>query len=352
MKRSCIALALAVCLAVSSSAGARAESITLMTYNVENLFDDVRNGTEYREFDPGTANWNAEFFKLRVDTIGEVVRKAVAGGPDILLLQEVENENALQALVQQGLKGMGYVAQVLVPKKKLSANVAIVSRLAIARVRSHAVPPWRGDTPMRDIIEAEIQVSGHTLYVLNNHWKSKTDGVKATEASRREAAAVLARRIREILTQDPAADIVAAGDMNESIDEYRRIGGRYQTALLPENQNVPKLIAGQSIFLSANLRGLDAWGERCMLYDPWYEMEEPRRGSYFYQDEWLTVDHMLLSPGLFDTDGFSYRPESFAPVRLPFLLTAKGAPRKWTGLTGDRGYSDHLPLLLTLDVRK
>ncbi|MGA2976480.1 MAG: endonuclease/exonuclease/phosphatase family protein [Spirochaetia bacterium] len=348
MKRSCIALALAVCLAVSSSAA----TVTLMTYNVENLFDDVRDGTEYREFDPGTGKWNAEFFKVRIETIGEVVRKAIAGGPDILLLQEVENENTLKALVQQGFKGMGYAAQVLVPKKKLSANVAIVSRLAITRVRSHAVPPWRGDTPVRDIIEAEIQVSGHTLYVLNNHWKSKTEGVKATEASRREAASVLARRIREILTQDPAADIIAAGDMNESIDEYGRVGGRYQTALLPENQNVPKLIADRSIFLSANIRGLEARGERCMLYDPWYEIEESRRGSYFYQGEWLTVDHMLLSAGLFDMNGFSYQRESFAPVRLPFLLTAKGAPRKWTGLAGDRGYSDHLPLLLTLNVRK
>jgi len=30
-----------------------ASALTLMSYNLQNLFDDVRNGTEYREFDPG-----------------------------------------------------------------------------------------------------------------------------------------------------------------------------------------------------------------------------------------------------------------------------------------------------------
>ncbi len=73
--------------------------ITVMSYNVENLFDDVDDGTEFRDYDPEKGKWDAEAFALRVDTIAEVVRKAVPGGPDILLLQEVENENALRALV-------------------------------------------------------------------------------------------------------------------------------------------------------------------------------------------------------------------------------------------------------------
>jgi hypothetical protein len=36
-------------------------------------------------------------------------------------------------------------------------------------------------------------------------------------------------------------------------------------------------------------------------------------------------------------------------VRLPFLLSTDGVPKKWTGLSSARGYSDHLPLLVTLD---
>ena len=85
-----------------------------------------------------------------------------------------------------------------------------------------------------------------------------------------------------------------------------------------------------------------------MLYEPWYELPEAKRGSYFYQGGWETMDHILLSAGLFDTHGFHYHPGSFTALRLAFLLRPNGTPRSGH-LTGTRGYSDHLPLLLTLD---
>jgi endonuclease/exonuclease/phosphatase family metal-dependent hydrolase len=337
-------LALLVCLAPGAA------GLSIMSYNVENLFDDVRDGSEFREFDPGRADWNTEFFMVRVQSIAEVVRKALPGGPDILLLQEVENEHALDTLVEEGLRGMGYAYRSIVPKKRLAANVAIVSRLPILRIRTHAVGPWKG-APVRDILEAELSVDGRTLYLFNNHWKSKSDGVKATEVSRLEAAAVLGRRIREILAGDPNADILAAGDMNESLDEYALTGRKYQTALIPETEAAPERYAPASIFLSGNARGLGVMGDRLVLYEPWFEVQASRRGSYAYQEEWLTVDHMLLSPGLLDTQGFAYRWGSFTVVRQPFLLDADGLPKRWTGLVKARGYSDHLPILIALDQK-
>jgi len=322
-----------------------------MSYNVENLFDDVDNGSEFREFDPGRGAWSTELFQVRVDTIAEVVRKSVAGGPDVLLLQEVENENALEVLVRKGLRGMGYRDLVIVPKKRLAASIGIVSRLPIARVRTHAVGPWNGD-PVRDILEVEIEMSGHTLHLFNNHWKSKTGGTKATEPSRLESSGAVARRIREILAQDPAADIVLAGDMNENLDEYALIGRKYQTALLPAMEKVSAEFERQSLFLAGNARQPGIAGDRVTLYEPWFELPGERRGSYVYQGDWQTMDHLLLSAGLLDSQGFSYRWGSFSVVTLPFLLTEKGVPRKWAGLAGTRGYSDHLPLLITLELRK
>ena len=32
--------------------------VTVLSYNVENLFDDVDNGTEYPENDPGAGEWD------------------------------------------------------------------------------------------------------------------------------------------------------------------------------------------------------------------------------------------------------------------------------------------------------
>lgn len=347
MKTHRIVAFLALCTAVAAS------GLTVMSYNVENLFDDVRDGTEYREFDPGRSKWNGESFLLRVKALSEVVRKSVAGGPDILLLQEVENGHALQVLVTEGARGMGYAWHVLVPKDGLAANVAIVSRIPIARIRTHAVGPWKGvknsNVPVRDILEAQIEISGHTLYLFNNHWKSKTEGMKATEPSRRESASVLARRIAEILAQDPAADIVAAGDMNENVDEYARGGRRYITALMPAREE-PQASPGISLAETAPF--LAGPAGRCVLFDPWFEVAPAARGSYAWQGDWLTVDHMLLSAGLFDRQGFTYRRSSFTALRMPFLLDERGLPRRWSDRGGRNGFSDHLPILLTLDIGK
>lgn len=328
-----------------------APALTILTYNVENLFDDRDDGSEFPEFDPSKGRWSSDLFHMRVETIAEVVRKSTPGGPDILVLQEVENANALRVLLGDGLKGMGYASSVILPKKKLAANVAIASRLPINRVLSHSVRPWKRN-PVRDVIEVEIGSKAGTLHLFDDHWKSKAGGAKATEGSRLESAGIVARRIREILREDPKADIVVAGDMNENMDEYARVGRRYQTALIPASEKVPAAYAASSIFLSGSAAEATTASKddaRVVLYEPWYELSATGRGSYYYQGEWETMDHMLLSSGLFDSHGYRYREGSFTVLRLPFLLRRDGTPQKWTHAKDSRGYSDHLPLLLTLD---
>jgi endonuclease/exonuclease/phosphatase family metal-dependent hydrolase len=314
----------ALCLACAATASC----LTVMSWNVRNLFDDVRDGTEYREFDPSRGTWTSESFRLKIDTIGATVRKAVRGGPDILLLQEVENAHALDVLVTRGLSGMGYSWRVFAPKPGLPANVAILSRLPVRRVGTHAVRPWKATLAVRDIVEAEIQTGGRALFVFCLHLKSKTEGVRSTEQARAEAAAVLARRIAEITASDPGADIVAAGDFNESVDEYARIGRRYPTALMTEEYGA----AASGLVVSGRP---GTWDGARVLFDPWLESPHAPPGSYFYQGEWLSVDHILLSRGLFDARGFSYRRGSFTAVSLP-------APPGGGG-------SDHLPVVLTID---
>ncbi len=319
-----------------------------MVYNVENLFDDVADGSEYREFDPRRSGWSSELFALRVDTIAEVVRKAVPGGPDILAIQEVENMRALEAL-QSALRDLRYTHVVLVPKRGLATNTGILSRLPVAQVHSFAVPRWKGDA-VRDVVEAEIVSGGKTLHLLNNHWKSKTEGPRETEESRLRASRVVNHRLRQILAEDPSADVIVAGDLNENSDDYRRSGRMFQTALILFGEKVPPAFSSSSIFLTGVPAEAGLRDGRLVLYDPWFEVAPSDRGSYVYRKQWQTLDHVLLSAGLFDGKGFTYRTGSFKVFRPPFLLTAKGAPRKWDSLKGKRGYSDHLPLIVRLST--
>jgi endonuclease/exonuclease/phosphatase family metal-dependent hydrolase len=343
VKRVFLLLLLLPCIAACSP------GLTVLCWNVENLFDDVDDGTEFPEYDPGRGRWDTESFRLRVDTVAETIRKAVPGGPDVLVLQEVENENALRALVGEALKDLDYAWTAIVAKPDLPANIAVASRAPIARVHTIGVSAY-GDNELRDLLEVEIEQDGRRLHVFNNHWKAKSGGTRQTEGWRVEAACKLGRRVREILDADPQADILAAGDFNENVDEWLQAGRAYQAALVPIDDRPPAEYLDCSILLTGRPAEAGMHNGALVLYEPWYEIAESERGSYSYQHQWQTVDHVLLSPGLFDNRGYRYRRESFRVVRLPFLLAADGTPKRWSGLSGVRGYSDHLPLLVTLDL--
>ncbi len=343
MKRALILPFLFLCIAACSP------GLTVLCWNVENLFDDVDDGTEFPDYDPGRGRWDTESFRLRVDTVAEAIRKSVPGGPDVLVLQEVENGNALRALAGDALKDLGYAWTAIVAKPGLPANVAVASRVPIARVHTIGLSAYGGNE-VRDLLEVEIEQDGRRLHVFDNHWKAKSGGARETETWRIEAACRLARRVREILAADPSADLIAAGDFNENVDEWRQAGRLYPVALVPVDDAPPAAFLGCTILLADDPSDAGVRDGVLTLYEPWYEVAESERGSYTYQRQWQTVDHVLLSPGLFDDRGYRYRKGSFRVVRLPFLLNPDGTPRRWTRLSGQRGYSDHLPLLVTLEA--
>ena len=271
------------------------------------------------------------------------------GGPDILLLQEIENGNALAVLRDRGLAGMGYACAVIVPKEGLAANVAVLSRLPVTRVHTWHVGPLDG-AAVRDILEVEVAAGGRTLHLLVNHWKSRVEGTRQTEPSRRESARAVVRRTREILAADPLADVLVAGDFNEDPDGRAPSDRGWRSALVKAGEDVPVEARAWTIALSGDAGRLGVRDGTLVLYDPWLELPPSLRGSSVYRGAWQTPDRILLSPGLFDRTGASYRKGSFRAVRLPFLVLPDGSPRRWRGLRGPRGYSDHLPLLLTLDT--
>jgi len=328
--------------------------LVIMSYNVNNLFDDVDDGTEYPEFDPGRGRWGSEEFEAKLRAIAEVIRKACPGGPDVVALQEVERENALERLGEGPLRRLGYRHRALVPTPDLAAHCALLSRHPISRVG--ALDPGRTTSGgrQRAILEVEIRAHGHSLYVLNNHWKSKSGGAEVTEPDRRDSAHVLGRRLTTLLERDPDADIVVLGDFNENVDEYLEVQSRYLTALMP----APTLVAlagiasegrppGDVLFITDRPEEAGLRDGAVLLFDLWHTLPRKSWGSYVYRGRWHTPDHILLTPGLFDGRGFVYRPGSFRVLWYDDRLRpGTGSPSR----AADRPYSDHLPLLVTMDV--
>ena len=317
--------------------------VTVMTWNVQNLFDAHDDGTEYSDYDPGRDEWTESGVRRKCSIVARVIREACWGGPDIVALQEVENDRVLRLLNSEYLRGLSYAYALVTRASGSAANTALLSRYPVVNVKSHAVPA-DPDRPGRNILEAAVDCGGTLLYLFNNHWRSHSLGSRATEGERREAARIVSDRVRAIMEEDPRAEIIVCGDLNESHDEYSRRRGKYATALVPLDEADT---ADGSLVLARSYSWPDREG--IVFYEPWYEIPADKRGSYVYGGKWLSYDHILMGAGLFDGRGLVYEKGSFKVVRLPFAVGENtGFPLKWD-LRKKDGVSDHLPLIVRLE---
>jgi predicted extracellular nuclease len=106
---------------------------------------------------------------------------------------------------------------------------------------------------------------GVEFYALNNHFTSLAGGIEATEPRRNDQALWNTEVMRQIRQLDPEAEFIILGDLNSFLD-------------------------------SLPLQTLEAAGLRHVFNtDPsaaWY--------SYVYQGASQTLDHILVTSGLFD----------------------------------------------------
>ena len=335
------------------------EQISLLSYNVQNLFDDIDNGTEYHEYDPGGGEWGTRLFHRRLLSLAQTLRSVPNGGADIILLQEVENRNVIEQLNEHYLGGGGYHYTAVTDIPGAAINLACLSRLPIEQVLVHGLNV-DGEPAGRPLMEIAFTCGGKSLRVFNCHWKSKVGGAEETETLRRAAAAAAAARIGEL--QKRQEEFLIAGDLNENVDEWARIGGAYPVALMPAAELAAAVGGAESAVKGELGEGVLAvigtaafqWealaAERIpVLYSPWIEEISAGKGSYYYDGRWETIDHVLLPATFWDKRNFEY--EACTVVRRPRMVKEDGAPMRWITRT-EGGLSDHLPLLLRLRIAR
>jgi endonuclease/exonuclease/phosphatase family metal-dependent hydrolase len=233
---------------------------------------------------------------------------------------------------------------VLIPAPDSPVNCGFISRFPVIDALAHLVHV-EGSRYSRYILEVTVDCGDAPLIIFNNHWKSKSGGAEETEASRIACAAFLKGRIQELNEAEPGLEFVVLGDLNENIDEYVRNAGRYQTALIPTRIPVPGSFSARSIFTTLDKAGATLSSAEIILFSPWDLTDQ--EGSYFYNGAWETIDHFLLPPSLFDGENWDF--SSFDVMDEDFLLTDGEVPKRWI-TDFETGYSDHLPLKLTLTL--
>ena len=166
------------------------------------------------------------------------------------------------------------------------------------------------------------------LYVFVNHWPSRRND----EWQRLTAATVLRKRLDEILAADPKADFVLVGDFNDEVD----------------NESIAKIL----------LRVEDRGNRRRRLALRHHGSHRHRGKRHLrVRRQMELLDHIIISPGLLDGEGFAWRtgssklldfPELFSPESSPAGIHAPVPSYSYDEFNPD-GYSDHIAEFCIID---
>ncbi len=331
------------------------QAVRIFSYNAQTLFDDVLQGNEFPEFRPSLDGWGSREYHGRLRNLARVIRESCPGGPDIVVLQEIENLSVLQDLRRYFLRGLGYHDLAAGASKSASMGIGVLSRHPISS--SRLVSAVHPDTSLRPALELEIRLGeNRELRLFAVHWKSKRgDSEEETEPLRLLQAHSLISRIEALKAQGDSLPLIIAGDFNETLQDFSgRESLRYATATVlleeygqwrdsPGSDGLkpvvvsiapdPSTLVMHAIDLPGFLLPLENLSE-----------ESVPSGSYHYDGSWELIDQILISPSMLDTCFSSAR---FFIVSNPCLVDSGGRPRRWSpGRSG--GFSDHLPVLLEL----
>lgn len=324
----------------AAEASAKSTPVSFGFWNLENLFDaedDPKNPGD-NEYLPDR-EWTEERYQRKLNHLAEIIAELDC---DILGVCEVENRRVLDDLVALP-KLAPYKYQVVhkdSPDKRgidlaLLYRAPVQPRTAEDFFRIHTIPI---DPPTRGVFEVDLQVSGHPLTVLVNHWPSRRGGSKSVPF-RKKAADVCKRVIRAAVDaqRDRDADILLLGDFN---DDPFDASVRYELGA----------IRSRNAVLNRDKGG------RYRLYNPmWKFLGQTDVGTLYYNREWVwnVFDQCIVSRGLLKSDGFQLVEESLTihatdkmrdHYRRPLRFRRQG--KKWV-----EGYSDHFPIRGVMHVQ-
>ncbi len=310
-------------------------------WNVENLFDDKddKRRSVDEEFDnPFAANDAMRQEKL--DHLAKVLLAMNGGqGPDLIACCEVESVRAADLLkgtlnkhlddakadpklkytqvVMKNLDAGRHIAPCLITRLNVSPNY---TRLHGGNLR---------------ILEGRLFVNGHELIVIASHWTSQLKQRNGSDgdSGREKYAETIYNLVERTTQKNPKADFLICGDFNDTPDSDPVVKGLHATgdrATVKVTESEPRildLMAGKS---AASF------------------------GTIWYGGKPLIYDHICVSPGMLDGEGWSIDPDSVQTYTKGLMRGTRREPWRFgspnSSPVGGRGYSDHFPVTATLKL--
>lgn len=315
-------------------------SMTVVFYNVENLFDTSDDpGAVDEEFLPTSLKqWNDERYKKKISDLGDVLTSINDKElPALIGLCEIENYKVLNDLASgQKLRRARYgIVHADSPDERGIDVALLYDPDEIEMIDSRPIQVSLGkdsEDKTRDILYAKCRIKGdRILHVFVNHWPSRSPNQEDSESKRIMAALTLRKQIDLILNNENDAAILVMGDFNDE----------------PTNRSVMQILNATNKMKNQHYRDLYN-----LMYDPHNAKGE---GSITFKENWQMFDQIIVSQSLLvkgsnfyalPSDGKVFKNEKVIakdPVTGKSLIYRTYQGDNYTG-----GVSDHLPVFIVL----
>ena len=311
--------------------------LTIAFYNAENLFDTIDAPNKFdEEFTPADPkNWNTAKYEKKLHDLARVIRAIDSVKfPAIVGMAEVENDVVLKDLVaQSSIAKANYQIVWEDGPDFRGIDCALLYQPSIFQFESYesipVVDKEELDFKTRDVLYVKGKMGGEEFHILVNHWPSRRGGAEASEPKRILAAHVVRKQVDKIFAQDPKANIIIMGDMNDE----------------PGNMSL-------SDVLMALPNKTDVNDDQ--LVNLMYDDYEAGKGSYSYRGGWDMIDNIVVSGALINkTEGLKSKLDNGFIFHQSFMEYKNNngeiSPNRTYGRTYYGGISDHFPVYMILN---
>ena len=294
----------------SLSIAAENSLLRIVSYNVENLFDNQHDTLkDDLSFLPnGMHHWTYRRYQTKVDRIAQVLVN-IGGWESVPLvgLCEVENARCLRNVCYK-LRRFHYKYVHYESPDERGVDVALLyDSTKIQVLDSQPLKIDLDGDATRDILYVSaLYQQRDTIHAMVCHLPSQLGGATNTDWKRQRAKDLIQTQIDSILLHQPCAKIVVMGDMNT----------------MPQDD-----LHGMSNMMLA--------------------IQKSGKGTHKFQGIWTCLDQFYVSKSMVSKSEVSI----FSP---PWLLEEDTKyldykPRRtYNGYRYNDGYSDHLPIVLTI----
>ena len=310
-------------------------------YNVENLFDLKNDSLSFDDdrTPNGKDHWTLARYQKKIADISKVLSEIGSNytktSPDIIGLCEVENQQVIEDLVNHpNLQDKKYGIVHFDSPDERGIDVALIYKkdaFLPIDFASHRLLLFNTDEE-RDYTRDQLVVKGllddEQLYILVNHWPSRSGGEARSRPNRLAAAKLNKHIIDSILRLDVHAKIISLGDYNDD----------------PSNDSFKKIL---------KTKGRISELKKGDLFNPMEKLYKKGMGSLAYRDKWNLFDQIFFTENLIAPENNRYRFWK-AGIFIPSYLISKkgrykGYPfRTYAGGSYSGGYSDHFPVYIHL----